>query len=93
MNIHPEILSNEFIGTTVRITKSTNVSQVGLSGIIVDETRNTFVVATKTGRKRVPKASMTLNFIFQYGTIVEVEGKLLTGRPEDRLKKTIRRLW
>jgi ribonuclease P protein subunit POP4 len=93
MNVHPEILSYEFIGTTMRITKSTNASQVGLSGIIVDETRNTFVVVTKTGPKRVAKASTTLNFIFQYNTIVEVEGKLLTGRPEDRLKKTIRRLW
>jgi len=93
MNVHPEILSYEFIGTTMRITKSTNSSEVGLSGVIVNETRNTFVIAATTGPKRVAKASITLNFIFQDSTIVEVEGRLLTGRPEDRLKKTVRRLW
>ena len=93
MNVNPEILCYEFIGTKMRITKSTNVSQVGLSGTIVDETRNTFVIAGTTGLKRIAKALITLNFIFHDSTIVEVEGKLLTGRPEDRLKKTIRRLW
>ena len=93
MNVYPEILSYEFIGTKMKITKSTNASQVGLSGTIMDETRNTFLIAGKTGLKRVAKALITLDFIFRDGTIVEVEGKLLTGRPEDRLKKTIRRLW
>jgi ribonuclease P protein subunit POP4 len=93
MNVNPGILSYEFIGTEMRITKSTSVSQVGLSGTIVDETRNTFVITGTTGPKRVVKALITLNLIFHDNTIVEVEGKLLTGRPEDRLKKTIRRLW
>jgi ribonuclease P protein subunit POP4 len=93
MNVNPEILSYEFIGTQMKITKSTNVSQVGLSGTIVDETRNTFVITSRTGPKRVAKALITLNLIFHDNTIVEVEGKLLTGRPEDRLKKSIRRLW
>jgi ribonuclease P protein subunit POP4 len=93
MNINPEILGYEFIGTKMRITKSTNSSQVGLSGTIVDETRNTFVIAGATEPKRVAKTLVTLNFIFHDSTIVEVEGKLLSGRPEDRLKKIIRRLW
>jgi ribonuclease P protein subunit POP4 len=93
MNVNPEILSSEFIGTKMKITKSKNICQVGLSGTIVDETRNTFVITGTTGPKRVAKALITLNFIFRDNTIVEVEGKLLIGRPEDRLKKTIRRLW
>jgi RNase P/RNase MRP subunit p29 len=31
--------------------------------------------------------------MFADRTIVEVNGRLLVGKPEDRLKKNVRRLW
>jgi ribonuclease P protein subunit POP4 len=93
MRVGPEILSYEFIGLKAKITKSTNAACVRLSGKTVDETRNTFTILDAGERKMVTKGQATFNFILHDDTIVEVEGKLLIGRPEDRLKKSIRRLW
>ena len=63
------ILQDEFIGLNVKVVKCTNPSCVGLSGKIIDETRNTFRILCKG------------------------EEKVLIGRPEDRVKKVIRRRW
>jgi ribonuclease P protein subunit POP4 len=48
---------------------------------------------TKGKRKSIEKESALFHFKFDGGTTVEIDGKLLVGRPEDRLKKSIRRLW
>lgn len=93
MRVNPEILNHEFIGVKAKIRKSTDVGYVGLSGKVVDETRNTFTLLGATGRKMVTKALTTFSFTFQDSTVVEIEGRLLVGRPEDRVKKSIRRLW
>jgi len=39
------------------------------------------------------KDQAVFQFQFFDGTIVEIDGKLLVGRSEDRLKKTMKRLW
>lgn len=93
MKVTPEILGHEFIGTKTKVAKSTHAGHVGLHGRIVDETRNTFTILREGQRKMVAKDSATFDFSFDDSTIVEIEGKLLTGRPEDRLKKNVRRLW
>lgn len=93
MKVTPEIIRHEFIGTQGKIVKSTHLDYVGISGKIVDETRNTFTVLDGSKRKVIAKNSAIFHFSFPDSTIVEVDGKLLVGRPEDRLKKTIRRLW
>jgi ribonuclease P protein subunit POP4 len=88
-----DIVRHEFIGTEARISKSCNGENIGISGRIVDETRNTFVIFQQGKRKIIPKDSSVFQFGFPDKTIVEIDGKILLGRPEDRLKKTIRRLW
>jgi ribonuclease P protein subunit POP4 len=93
MKITPDIIRYEFIGTDVKIAKSSNYSNIGITGKIVDETRNTFSIIHEGKRKIIPKNSSVFSFDFSDGTIVEIEGRLLSGRPEDRLKKSIRRLW
>ena len=93
MKVMPNIISSEFIGTEAKVAKSRHQGYVGISGRIIDETRNTFVILHKGERKRIIKDSTVFNFKFSDGTIVEIDGKLLVRRPEDRLKKRIRRLW
>jgi ribonuclease P protein subunit POP4 len=93
MKVTAEIVHHEFIGTEGKIIKSTHPSYVGMSGKIVDETRNTFTLLTRGEKKMIMKNSTIYHFRFPDGTIVEVYGKLLVGRPEDRLKKNVRRLW
>ena len=93
MNITPDIVCCEFIGTDAKIARATHSGNIGLCGRVVDETRNTFTLLHEGKKKIFIKGLSVFHFTFPDGTIVEVDGKLLVGRPEDRLKKTIRRLW
>jgi len=93
MKITPDIIRQEFIGSQSRVTSSSHSDYVGISGKLIDETRSTFTILHLGRAKKVVKSSSVFNFTFADGTIVEIDGKLLAGRPEDRLKKTVKRLW
>ena len=93
MKITPDIVRGEFIGTESRITRSQHPGYVGISGRVINETKNTFTIFRAGRAKNVIKDSAVFNFKFSDGTIVEIDGKLLVGRPEDRLKKSMKRLW
>lgn len=93
MIVTPDIIRCELIGTEVKIVKCSDQHQVGIRGRILDETRNTLTILHKGRRKIFAKNASVFRLIFSDSTLVEIDGKLLSGRPEDRLKKTIRRLW
>ena len=60
MPLTPETLTrHELIGVPIRVADAPNPDLVGLSGRVVSETMQTFVVATPSGEKRVPKAGTT----------------------------------
>ena len=82
------IFRHELIGLKVRIKKSTDPTHVGLKGRVIDETFKTLKIETKDGKEKViPKAISVFVFTLPNGTKVEVDGKILLGRPEDRIKK------
>jgi len=93
MKVTTDIIRDEFIGTEGRIAESRHPDYVGVSGEVVDETKNTFTITQKGKQKSVIKEAAVFRFKLSDGTIVEIDGKLLVGRPEDRLKKNIKRLW
>lgn len=93
MKVTPEVIRYEFIGTEAKISKSMHSDYVGLTGKIIDETRNTFTILHEGKRKKIIKDLATFHFKFPDNTIVEIDGKILVGRPEDRLKKQVRRFW
>ncbi|MBS7648526.1 MAG: ribonuclease P protein subunit [Candidatus Bathyarchaeia archaeon] len=93
MNNLTHILQDEFIGLKVRVAESTNPSCVGLSGRIIDESRNTFKILCGNEEKILIKENCVFHFTLPDKTIVEIDGKVLIGRPEDRVKKVIRRRW
>jgi ribonuclease P protein subunit POP4 len=93
MKVTPDIIRCEFVGTEASVARSSHTGYVGLSGKVVGETRNTLTLLAEGKAKSVIKEAAVFNFHFHDGTIVEVDGKLLVGRPEDRLKKSIKRLW
>jgi ribonuclease P protein subunit POP4 len=93
MKVTPDIIRGEFIGTEGKIAKSQHPNYVGLSGEVINETKNTFTILHAGKKKNVIKDSAVFHFKFPDGTIAEIDGKLLVGRPEDRLKKSIKRLW
>lgn len=93
MKITPDIIRTEFIGLDAKIAKSTNPSIVRMKGRILNETRNTFVLLHDGKERTIVKDTAIFHFILHDETVVEIDGKLLVGRPEDRVKKRIRRLW
>jgi len=93
VKVTPAIIQHEFIGTEAEVAKSKDPNYIGLSGKIIDETRNTFIMLHEGKRRKIVKEVAVFHFRLPDGTVVEIDGKLLVGRPEDRLKKHIKRLW
>lgn len=93
MKITPSIIQNEFIGLKVKVAYSQNKDLIGISGTVINETRKTFVIQKGKNRKTIIKNIATLHFTLPDATVVQIEGRTLLGRPEERLKKQIRRLW
>jgi ribonuclease P protein subunit POP4 len=87
------IIQHEFIGLDVNIVKSSNMHTVGIAGRVIDETRNTFTILHDDKMKVIVKDTSIFEFVMPDGTVVEIDGKIAVGRPEDRLKKRPRRLW
>ncbi|RJS91117.1 ribonuclease P protein subunit [Candidatus Bathyarchaeota archaeon] len=93
MKVTPEIIQHEFIGLKAKVVKCANPYCEGIKGKVIDETRNTFLLEENGIEKRVIKEISVFQFTYPDGTVVEISGKLLVGRPEDRIKKIIRRRW
>ena len=91
MSITPQnLVRHELISLPVKIAKSTDSTQKGLSGKIIDETYKTLKIETKNGKeKTVIKQNCIFVFTLQDKQKVEVDGKLLISRPEDRIKKKL----
>ncbi len=89
MAIEPRnLVRHELIGLEIRVSESANPSQKGLSGKVIDETYNTIRLETKEGEeKTVIKRNCVFIFTLPNKTKVEVDGKVLVARPEDRIKK------
>lgn len=87
------LLRHELIGLEVRVVKSSQSSHIGVKGKIVDETKNTLIINHKGRDKTIAKETTTLHFKLPNGLIVEVEGKNLVKRPEDRVKTKLKKLW
>ncbi|WP_456471959.1 ribonuclease P protein component 1 [Methanocaldococcus sp.] len=86
------ILRHELIGLKVKIVDSKNKSMVGIEGRVVDETRNMLIIETDKKIVKIPKEIATFLFYLD-NCKVKVDGRLLIGRPEERLKKKIKPLY
>lgn len=72
------MIRKEFIGKRIKIIDAKNPSNIGIEGVVIDETKNMFVI--ENGKKIIKK-----NVIIQIDNKI-IEGKKLTKRPEDRIK-------
>ena len=81
-----DILRGEIIGLNIEIIKEKKKKMEGIKGKVIDETRNMIMV----DGARIIKDQVILH-IQKGNKKFEVDGRLLVGRPEERLKK-IRRL-
>ena len=93
MRITPHILQHEFIGLDVEVARSPNPNYVGITGKVIDETQNTLVIQYNSEKKIIIKNVTVFHFTMPDGTIVEIDGKVIIGRPEKRIKRRIRKRW
>ncbi|MHA1268746.1 MAG: ribonuclease P protein subunit [Candidatus Helarchaeota archaeon] len=88
MKIKPNyIINQKLIGLNTKIISKHNPS-ITWNGKIIDETCNMFIILddkTKI-KKKIPKLGNIFMFNFENYQI-EVNGKILIGRPENRIKK------
>lgn len=92
MPITPKnLVRHELIGLRVRISKSKDPTQKGVKGIVVDETYKTLKIKCGNRIKTIPKEISVFVFTLPNNIKVEVDGKILLGRPEDRIKKRFER--
>ena len=80
------IVKDELIGRHVKIKECTDPTFVNISGMIIDETKNTFLIKTEDKQKRIAKKTATFEFEYKEKKIT-VKGSRLIYRPEDRTKK------
>jgi ribonuclease P protein subunit POP4 len=85
------LVKHELIGLTAEVAESTNKSQVGIKGIVVDETKNLVVVETSKGLKRIQKKGAEFIFNIPEGKRVKVKGNKIAVRPEERLKLKVKK--
>ena len=75
-------MKTELIGKKIEIIQSNNKSLIGIQGKIVDETKNMLSIETDGKTRNIVKDQCV--FEIEGKT---VEGKEITKRPEERIKK------
>ena len=75
---------HEMIGLHATIIESSNSQLKGLNGIIVYETKNTFILETINGLKTIPKLFNKWEFQMNKLKII-VEGLIMRKKPQDRI--------
>ncbi|MEM2212545.1 MAG: ribonuclease P protein component 1 [Candidatus Nezhaarchaeales archaeon] len=94
MKVTPKnLVRHELIGLKVMVLESQHKGYVGISGLVIDETMNMLYVLHNGSVKALPKRVCTFIFELPDGTQVKVEGSILVGRPEDRVKRPLKRRW
>jgi len=88
-----DVIRCELIGTDAKVAKSRHADYVGIQGRVIDETRNTLTILHEGKKRTIIKDAALFHFKFSDGALIEIDGNLLKGRPEERLKKQVRRFW
>ena len=88
MNIKKiNIAKDELIGKKVKIKECTDPNWEGKKGLIVDETKNTFLIKMNNKEKRIGKKTATFEFIYKKDKKIEIKGSNICYKPENRIKK------
>lgn len=72
----------ELIGSSIEIVDSKNETLIGLKGKVIDETKNMLELQEGKKTRKILKSQITFKINDE-----TVQGKNITKRPEDRIKK------
>ncbi len=74
-------LRDEFLGKKIKIIASPMKHQLNVEGLVVDESKNTFVILCEGEEKKVLKKGRV--FLIEGS---EIDGDKINKRPEERIK-------
>ncbi len=77
---------HEWIGSAASVDESPNPTEVGISGEIMDETKNTLVLLTQKGERRIAKRGRSFS-LHTPKEVFTIKGSYAAFRPEDRIKE------
>ena len=83
------VVLHELIGLRAEVTACEDRFQKGIRGVVVDETKNTLVILTKDGTRRVSKRISRFKFIADK-RVFTVEGREIAFRPYERIEKAMK---
>jgi len=78
------------VGLSAEVADAADPTVIGKSGVIAAETRDTITLKSRERKITVAKKDATLSIHTESGLKLLVNGSLLLGRPEDRIKKRVR---
>ena len=88
------ILRHELIGLHATIVSSRDPNIKMRSGTIIDETQKTLTIRTNEEKTIITsKKDNTYRITLKIGHDIDVRGQMLSGRPEERIKKKIQNKW
>jgi len=82
------IMHAPWLAREIEVVGSRDPTLVGVTGMIVEETRRTLRVRTLNGEVTIPKDVISFTIDSEE---VEINGAAVTQRPEDRINRRYRR--
>ena len=79
------VLRHELIGLDILVSGAANPAQRGISGRVIDETKNLLVIETPTGVRRISKMHSTFRVLLPGRETVEIDGSVMVLAPEKRI--------
>ena len=81
-----DFTKHELVGLNIKVIDSKNKDNKGIEGKIIDETKNTITIMHKSKKKLLFKNNIKFETTIENKKI-EVDGKVLAKRPEERIKR------
>ena len=85
------IILHELIGLEIEVLEDSNPNNLNIKGTVVDESKNTLTIESNKIIRIAKEEAVFL--IYLNGETLKIKGKALLGRPEDRIKRKIKRKW
>lgn len=83
------LIYHNLVGLNVEVNCSTDPTQVGIKGLVIDETKNMLIILTNGKIKKIPKRNCTFTFFIPNPVVVE--GEKIAHDHAERLKRIKRR--
>jgi len=80
------LIYHELIGLEVQVLHHLSENYIGLNGIVIDETKNSLLILTSKGVKRILKKGGKFLFKLSDKVYALINGEDILARPEERVK-------